>query len=101
MCSPDLVLLLMLVRVAPVAEPLAASGWVCAVAAVVVLSLALGFSSPFVGHTFPRLGPHSRRGPWLGRVASRPVWIESMTLLPEVESCAWSWATDSNFFQAE
>ena len=58
------------------------------VGAVVVLPMALGFPSPFVGHTLPRLGPHSRRGPWLGRVASRPTWIESMTLLPEVERCA-------------
>ena len=55
---------------------------------VVVLPMALAFPPPSVGHTFPRLGPHSRRGSWLGRVASRPAWIESMTLLPEVERCA-------------
>ena len=68
---------------APVAERFAV-----VVVVAVVESLALCFTSPSVGHTFPRLGPHSRRGPWLGRMASRPTWIESMTLLPGVESCA-------------
>ena len=56
--SPDLFLLFVLALVAPTAGPLAASGWVCVVAAVdVARSLAFGFSSPFVDHSFPRLVP--------------------------------------------